>query len=67
MTAETGGRRRGGRVGGLPSGAETALNQEMTEHLGHEKHGPVTGETGNVRTGTRGKTVLSGEPRLFRS
>ena len=38
---------------------ETALNQEMTEHLGHEKHGPVTGETGNVRNGTRPKTVLT--------
>jgi transposase-like protein len=38
---------------------ETALNQEMTEHLGHEKHGPVAGETGNVRNGTRAKTVLT--------
>src|SRR5436190_12375811 len=38
---------------------ETALNQEMTEHLGHEKHGPVTGEAGNVRNGTRAKTVLT--------
>jgi putative transposase len=37
---------------------ETALNQEMTEHLGHEKHGPV-GESGNVRNGTRPKTVLT--------
>jgi hypothetical protein len=38
---------------------ETALNQEMTEHLGHEKHGrPVTG-SGNVRNGTRAKTVLT--------
>src|SRR5215831_14413940 len=36
---------------------ETALNQEMTEHLGHEKHGqPVAG---NVRNGTRAKTVLT--------
>jgi putative transposase len=36
---------------------ETALNQEMTEHLGHEKHGqPVAG---NVRNGTRPKTVLT--------
>jgi Transposase, Mutator family len=35
---------------------ETALNQEMTEHLGHEKHGePVTG---NVRDGTRPKLVI---------
>jgi putative transposase len=38
---------------------ETALNQEMTEHLGHEKHGPVTSETGNVRNGSRPKTVLT--------
>jgi transposase-like protein len=36
---------------------ETALNQEMTEHLGHEKHGqPVAG---NVRNGTRAKAVLT--------
>src|SRR5271156_1246355 len=38
---------------------ETALNEEMTEHLGHEKHGPPTGETGNIRNGTRPKTVLT--------
>ncbi len=36
---------------------ETSLNEEMTEHLGHEKHGqPVTGNVGN---GTRSKTVLT--------
>jgi putative transposase len=38
---------------------ETALNQEMTEHLGHEKHGVASSETGNVRNGTRPKTVLT--------
>jgi transposase-like protein len=38
---------------------ETALDQELTEHLGHEKHGPVLNETGNVRNGTRPKTVLT--------
>jgi transposase-like protein len=38
---------------------ETALNEELTEHLGHEKHGPATGEAGNVRNGTRAKTVLT--------
>ena len=38
---------------------ETALGQEMTEHLGHEKNGLVAGGTGNVRNGTRGKTVLT--------
>src|SRR6516162_1634405 len=38
---------------------ETALNQEMTEHLGHDKHGLAGNETGNVRNGTRPKTVLT--------
>jgi putative transposase len=38
---------------------ETALNQEMTEHLGHEKHGRPAAGTGNVRNGTRAKTVLT--------
>jgi len=38
---------------------ETALNQELTEHLGHDKHGPAGNETGNVRNGTRAKTVLT--------
>jgi len=38
---------------------ETALNQELTEHLGHDKHGPAGNETGNVRNGTRPKTVLT--------
>src|SRR5215470_15074750 len=36
---------------------ETALNQEMTEHLGHDKHGPAGNEAGNVRNGARPKTV----------
>ena len=38
---------------------ETALNQEMAEHLGHDKHGPAGNEAGNVRNGTRPKTVLT--------
>src|SRR6478672_5230457 len=38
---------------------ETALQEEMTEHLGYEKHDPVGAGTGNIRNGTRGKTVLS--------
>jgi putative transposase len=38
---------------------ETALNQELTEHLGHDKHSPPGNETGNVRNGTRPKTVLT--------
>src|ERR1700754_4436176 len=39
---------------------ETALNEEMTEHLGHEKNqaDPGRGST-NVRNGTRPKTVIS--------
>ena len=36
---------------------ETALNEEMTEHLGHAKHGDPAGD--NIRNGTRGKTVLT--------
>jgi putative transposase len=36
---------------------ETALAEEMTEHLGHAKHGDPVG--GNVRNGTRTKTVLT--------
>jgi transposase-like protein len=38
---------------------ETALNQELTEHLGHEKNGRPDPETGNVRNGARPKTVLT--------
>ena len=38
---------------------ETALNQEMTDHLGHGKHSPPGNEAGNVRNGTRPKTVLT--------
>jgi putative transposase len=39
---------------------ETALNEEMTEHLGHEKNRaePDRGSA-NVRNGTRSKTVIS--------
>jgi transposase-like protein len=39
---------------------ETALNQELTEHLGHEKHGSPDPGSANVRNGTRPKTVLTG-------
>jgi putative transposase len=38
---------------------ETALNEEMTEHLGYEKHDPPGAGTGNIRNGTRTKTVLT--------
>jgi putative transposase len=38
---------------------ETALNEEMTEHLGYEKHDPPGAGTGNIRNGTRAKAVLT--------
>jgi putative transposase len=38
---------------------ETALNEGMTEHLGYEKHDPAGAGTGNIRNGTRAKTVLT--------
>jgi transposase-like protein len=39
---------------------ETALNEEMTEHLGHEKNqAELDRETTNVRNGLRSKTVIS--------
>src|ERR1700684_4676612 len=40
---------------------ETALNEEITEHLGYEKHDPAGqgAGSGNVRNGTRPKQVLT--------
>src|SRR6266550_4644955 len=38
---------------------ETALSEEMTEHLGYEKHDPAGAGSGNIRNGTRGKSVLT--------
>ena len=38
---------------------ETALNEEMTEHLGYAKNDPAGAGTGNVRNGARSKTVLT--------
>src|ERR1700682_2044914 len=38
---------------------ETALNEELTEHLGYKKHDPAGAGSGNVRNGTRSKTVLT--------
>ncbi len=47
---------------------ETALNEEMTEHLGHEKNqADPDRESRNVRNGARAKTVISdaaGEVRI---
>jgi putative transposase len=39
---------------------ETALKEEMTEHLGHEKHRATEDrDSTNIRNGTRPKTVLT--------
>jgi putative transposase len=39
---------------------ETALNEELTEHLGHPKHQAEPGREGtNVRNCSRAKTVIS--------
>jgi len=38
---------------------ETALDAEMTEHLGYEKHDAAGRGSGNSRNGTRSKTVLT--------
>ncbi|MCH6471214.1 IS256 family transposase [Sinomonas terrae] len=48
----------GGLLAGLTKSVlETALEAEITEHLGHERHGAAEGT--NVRNGTRSKTVLT--------
>jgi putative transposase len=47
----------GGLLAGLTKNVlETALEAEITGHLGHERHGPA--ENGNVRNGTPSKTVF---------
>ncbi len=38
---------------------ETALDAEMTEHLGYDEHDPSGRGSGNSRNGTRSKTVLT--------
>lgn len=38
---------------------ESALDAEMTEHLGYEKHDAAGRGSGNSRNGTRSKTVLT--------
>jgi putative transposase len=38
---------------------ETALGEEMTDHLGYEKHDPAGVGAGNIRNGTRSKTVIT--------
>ncbi len=38
---------------------ETALDAEMTEHLGYDKHDPAGRGSGNSRNGSRSKTVFT--------
>ena len=38
---------------------ETALEAEMSEHLGYDRHDPAGRGSGNSRNGTRTKTVLT--------
>ncbi len=38
---------------------ETALDEEMAEHLGYDRHDPAGRGSGNSRNGTRLKTVLT--------
>jgi putative transposase len=38
---------------------ETALEEEMAEHLGYDKHDPAGRNFGNSRNGVRSKTVLT--------
>ncbi|WP_433132440.1 transposase [Micromonospora sp. CA-240977] len=39
---------------------ETAWNEEMTEHLGYAEHEADGAGSGNIRNGSRSKTVLTG-------
>jgi transposase-like protein len=51
---------RGGLLTGLTKSVlETALETEMCEHLGYDKHDPMGRNGGNSRNGTRAKTVLT--------
>jgi transposase-like protein len=50
----------GGLLAGLTKTVlETALEAEMTEHLGYEAHDPIGYHSGNSRNGTRAKTVVT--------
>jgi putative transposase len=50
----------GGLLAGLTKTVlETALEAEMTEHLGYEAHDPAGHHSGNSRNGARTKTVIT--------
>jgi len=38
---------------------ETALEEELSDHLGYDKHDPTGGNRQDSRNGTRSKTVLT--------
>jgi putative transposase len=38
---------------------DSALDGEITDHLGYDQHDPAGHNTGNSRNGTRSKTVLT--------
>ena len=44
---------------------EKALDAEMAQHLGHDKHEPVANATGNTRNGKRKKTLKGDFPAQF--
>jgi len=49
-----------GMLAGLTkSVVETALEEEMSDHLGYDRHDPAGRDGGNSRNGTRSKTVLT--------
>ena len=49
----------GGLLKALTKTLETALEEELAEHLGYDKHDPVGRNRGNSRNGKRAKTVLT--------
>jgi putative transposase len=50
----------GGLLTGLTkSVVETALEEELSDHLGYDKHDPAGRNGGNSRNGYRSKTVLT--------
>jgi putative transposase len=50
----------GGLLTGLTKAVvETALEEELSDHLGYDKHDPAGRNGGNSRNGTRAKTVLT--------
>lgn len=50
----------GGLLSGLTKSVlETALEAELSEHLGYDKHDPAGRNRGNSRNGARSKTVLT--------